>query len=85
MAVIPFKQIMQVAMHSKTPSEPPLAAVPPSLDLLLFINYKEVPCSSGSSQPSTRVRIPEPTIMMDDASFHCAISRDFANSIVRGV
>ena len=42
-------------MHSKTLIEPSLVAVPASLKLLLFINYKEVPCCYGPSQLPTRV------------------------------
>ena len=34
MAIILLKQIIEIAMHSKEPSQPPLAAVPASLDSL---------------------------------------------------
>ena len=42
-------------MHSEKTAEPPLAPVPASSDFLLLLNYKEVPCSFGSSLPSTKV------------------------------
>ena len=57
MAILQLKKITENTMHSKTLIEPPLAAVPVSLKLSPFINYKEVPCYGPSQLPTKVTRI----------------------------